>query len=306
MRRDDDTRIHWERVGTVGKPKALFLHGGPGSGSGKRYRSFFDQTKWDLVTLDQRGSGRSLPLVSDDLSSLARNTTQTLIEDIEALRELLSVDRWLIVGLSWGATLALAYAEAHPDRTNGMVLGAVTTTSRSEVEWITQDLKRVFPREWKALADVARARPGERIIDALYRGIVDLDVRRRAEVANAWGKWENTHVSLSLPPDSRWNDPQLRLNLATLILHYWSHHAFLDDHGIMDNLGRIGGIPIDLVHGRLDVSSTLSVPWEINQRLPLSRLIVIEDEGHAGQKLFQEVKAAVSRFSDSRFTGDAG
>lgn len=132
------------------------------------------------------------------------------------------------MGLSWGATLALAYAQTHPKRTTGLALGAVTTTSRAEVEWITQDLRRVYPGEWSELERVAAPRPSERIVDALYRAITSTDPVVRDRAAVAWGQWENTHGSLdpNFSPDPRWDDPVKRVELATLVLHYWKHHGF--------------------------------------------------------------------------------
>jgi proline iminopeptidase len=143
----DGHRIYWECSGNpVGKP-ALFLHGGPGSGCSPGQRRFFDPKLYRTVLFDQRGCGRSWPLASQPSVDLATNTTAHLIADIESLRTMLSIDHWTILGLSWGTTLGLAYAQAHPQRVNAMVLGFVTTTSRAEVQWITEDIGRIFPEE---------------------------------------------------------------------------------------------------------------------------------------------------------------
>jgi proline iminopeptidase len=249
--------------------------------------------------MDQRGCGRSVPSAADDLGSLRNNTTPTLIEDIEALRERVGVDRWLVVGLSWGSTLALAYAQSHPERVSGLVLGAVTTTSRAEVEWITQDLRRVFPQQWERLARAAQPRPGERLIDALYRGITSTDPAVRERTAIAWGQWEDTHPSLdpNFSPSPRWQDPRTRLEVATLVLHYWSHHGFLSDAGIMDRIHRLAGIPGIMIHGRLDLSSPMSVPYDLRRAWPSSTLIEIDDEGHFGNRMSRAVTGAVAELS---------
>jgi proline iminopeptidase len=298
LNRPDGARLYWERYG-AGPAPALYLHGGPGSGLGTHYRSYFHPSLNTVLAFDQRGCGRSVPSAADDLGSLRSNTTPALIEDIEALRDQMGVDRWLVVGLSWGATLALAYAQSHPERVSGLVLGAVTTTSRAEVEWITQDLRRVFPQKWEALARVAQPRPGERLVDALYRGITSTDRGVRERTAIAWSEWEDTHPSLdpNFSPSPRWQDPRKRLEVATLVLHYWSHHGFLGDAGVMDRVHRLEGMPGILIHGRLDLSSTISVPYDLQRAWPSSTLIEIEDEGHFGTRISRAVGDAVKELS---------
>ncbi|MCX7523133.1 prolyl aminopeptidase [Microbacterium sp. STN6] len=296
---EHDNEIYWECWGNPDGKPALFLHGGPGSGIGTHHRTYFEANDYLVVSLDQRGCGRSRPLASDDPAGLPANTTQALIRDIEALREHVAVGSWLVVGLSWGATLALAYAQAHPERVTEMVLGAVTSTSSAEVEWITQDMRRLFPREWDDFARESGAREGESLIDAYYGRITDPDPAVREAAARAWCAWEDVHVSLenAHTHDSRYDDPQQRLLLATLVIHYWKHAAFIEPPGILGGMGRIAHIPAVLVHGRLDVSSTLSVPWELHREWPASRLIVVDDEGHFGGSIYREVKDAIAGFA---------
>jgi proline iminopeptidase len=149
----DGHQVYWECCGNpTGKP-ALYLHGGPGSGCSAAQRRFFDPNLYRVVLFDQRGCGRSRPLASEPDADLGTNTTTHLIADIEALREMHGVDRWTILGLSWGTTLALAYAQAHPQRVTALVLGFVGTTSRREVRWITEDVGRIFPQEWDRFAN---------------------------------------------------------------------------------------------------------------------------------------------------------
>ena len=298
LERPGGVRLYWERYGRGSVP-AVFLHGGPGSGISDLYRTFFDEEVNSVLAFDQRGCGRSTPSVGDDLASLTHNNTQTLIEDIEALREHFGFEEWIVVGLSWGATLALAYAQSHPERTTGLALGAVTTTSRAEVEWITQDLRRVFPAEWSELERAASARPSERVVDALYRAITsdDPDVRHRA--AAAWGRWENTHASLdpNFSHDPRWDDPAKCVELATLVLHYWAHHAFLGEAGILENMGKLAAVPGVMVHGRRDLSSSMSVPFDLHEAWPASEFVQVADEGHGGPETVRLLREAISRMS---------
>ncbi|HEX9168242.1 MAG TPA: alpha/beta fold hydrolase [Roseiarcus sp.] len=172
----DGNEIYWEISGNPEGKAALYLHGGPGSGllSGS-YRRHFDPQKYCIVGIDQRGCGRSRPIVSEDLGKLHRNTTQTIIEDIEAVRRRLHIETWLVSGMSWGTTLALAYAQAHPDKVSQLALVAVTTTSREEVDWITEGVGRFFPEAWRRFEQASGRRKDERIVEAYARRLATGD-----------------------------------------------------------------------------------------------------------------------------------
>lgn len=148
----DGHEVYWETVGTPSGRPALWLHGGPGSGCGPGHRRVFDPAAYRAVLFDQRGCGRSRPLADSAAADLSANTTAHLLRDIELLREHLGIDRWVVSGGSWGVTLALAYAQRHPERVAALVLVAVTSGRRLETDWITRDMRRVFPREWDAFA----------------------------------------------------------------------------------------------------------------------------------------------------------
>ncbi|RNE63688.1 prolyl aminopeptidase [Cryobacterium tepidiphilum] len=288
--------IYWETSGNPDGTPLVHLHGGPGSGAGSWYRQLYDPSTFLIVSFDQRGCGRSRPLASEDPALLPMNTTAQQIADIEALREHLRVDAWLVSGLSWGSTLALAYAEAHPRRVTAMVLAAVATTTAAEVEWITEGVGRIFPREWDEFATAAQARPGQRIIDAYYERITDPDPFVRERAARAWCTWEDVHVSLAhgFKPSARFDDPGFRLLFATLVIHYFAHSGFPDAGGIWANLERIRHIPVVLIHGRLDISSPLATAWNLHKQWPGSRLVVIDDEGHGGGGMFEALSLAAS------------
>lgn len=293
----DDNLIYWETSGNpAGKP-ALHLHGGPGGGVMTGYRKRFDPEKFLIVTFEQRGCGRSRPLATPE--NIATNTTQALIGDIEALRAHLGVEQWLVTGMSWGTTLALAYAQAHPDRVSEIVLFAVTTTTPREVEWITETMGNIFPREWDRFADASGAAPGQRIVDAFYERITDPDPAVRAEAVRNWIAWEDTHISLD--PNAGpmlGNDDMASMQVfATLVIHYWKHGAFLGERELLEGMPRIAHIPGVLIHGRMDVSSPLRTAWELHKAWPGSRLIVVNDEGHGGPKMIGGMVRAIAELT---------
>jgi proline iminopeptidase len=261
--------------------------------------AIFDPERFLIVSFEQRGCGRSRPLVTDPSADLSTNTTPTLISDIEELRRHLGIEAWLLSGVSWGTTLALAYAQAYPDRVREIMLTAVTTTTRSEVEWVTEQMRRIFPREWDQFAAAVRREPGQRLIDAYYERITDPDQNVRESTAGAWCDWEDVHISLDPKhsPSLRYRDPEFRLLFATLVIHYWKHAGFIDGDGILANMERISHIPGVLIHGRLDVSSPLETAWELHKIWPASELVVVDVEGHGGETMAAELTRAIARVS---------
>lgn len=302
LRVPDGNEVYWEASGNPEGKAALYLHGGPGGGIGTGYRRHFDSEKFLIVSFEQRGCGRSLPLVTDAGANLATNTTQTIISDIEELREHLAVSTWLVVGVSWGTALALAYAQSHPDRVSELVLALIHVPSDFQVEWATEHMRRIFPREWSEFEAAAHRSPGQRLIDAYYERITHPDQEVRESAAIAWCKWEDVHISLDPKsyPNSRCEDPEFRMVFATLVIHYWRNGAFLSERPILDHMDRISHIPGVLIHGRWDISSPLESAWELHHRWPNSQLIVIDDEGHGGPKMVNEINSAVSRFQSAR------
>ncbi|WP_256840807.1 prolyl aminopeptidase [Ornithinimicrobium cryptoxanthini] len=299
---DDGTQLYWEESGNpAGKP-IIWLHGGPGSGlGGGGYRRRPDPAVWRIIGIDQRGCGRSRPVVGAPEFDLAALTTERLIRDIEAVREHLGIEQWLVAGGSWGSTLALAYALAHPDRVSAIVLIAVTTTSRAEVSWISESVGRIFPREWEAFELASGRRPGQRLVDAYVERLADPDPAVREAAALAWCTWEDVHMSLAPGPLSplREEDPAFRLTFATQVTWFWSHSGFLGERGILDRIGEIAHLPAVLIHGRLDVSGPLATAWELHRAWPGSQLIVIEGEGHGGESMAEEQERAYASFARS-------
>ena len=297
--------VYWEVCGgAAGKP-AVVLHGGPGSGCAAFWRRYFDPDAYRIVLFDQRGCGRSTPHASDPDVDLAANTTQHLIADIELLREHLGIESWLVVAGSWGSTLGLAYAEGLPERVSEMVLFSVVTTSHREVRWVTREMARYFPEQWARFQQgvPAAERDGD-LVAAYGRLLGDRDPAVREKAARDWCLWEDTHVSIHADrrPDPRYDDPRFRMAFARLVTHYWHHAAFLEDGALLRDAGRLAGIPGVLIHGRLDLSSPLDIPWQLQRAWPGSELIVVDGAGHGtGQPGMQEaVLAAIDRFAVPR------
>ncbi len=293
----DGNEIYWEASGNPDGKPAIHLHGGPGSGIMTGHRKRFDPARYMIISFEQRGCGRSRPLATWD--TLATNTTQALIADIETLRQHLGIGRWLVTGLSWGTTLALAYAQAHPERVTEIVLGAVTTTTPREVEWLTEAMGNIFPREWDAFAAASNAKPGQRMVDAYDALLTSPDAAVREQAARDWIRWEDTHVSLdpNRGPMLADDDPARQQVFATLVTHYWSHGAFLGETELLDGMPTIAHIPGVLVHGRLDISSPMRIPWELHKAWPGSELVVIDDEGHGGERMIAAMVEAYERFA---------
>jgi proline iminopeptidase len=292
----DGHEIYWETVGNPAGRPAVWLHGGPGSGAMPGMRQSFDPAAYRVVLFDQRGCGRSRPLADSGAADLSANTTQHLIRDIELLRAHLGISEWIVTGGSWGVTLALAYAQQFPARVAALVLTAVTAGRRLETDWITRDMRRVFPREWDAFA--AAVPPSERDGDlsAAYARLLaapDPAVTERA--AEQWCSWEDTHVSLApgSMPALRYRDPAFRQVFARLVTHYWAHGCFLDDAPILAGMDRIADIPGTLIHGRYDVSGPLDTAWDLHRAWPASRLVVCEDAGHGGATMTAAMIAAL-------------
>jgi proline iminopeptidase len=308
----DGQEVYWEESGDASGIPALYLHGGPGGTLGAgAYRTKLDPARFRVIALDQRGCGRSRPHAAEPGYDLEQNTTAHLIADLEHLREHLGVDRWLLNGVSWGTTLALAYAQAHPDRVLGIVLMAVTTTSRAEVDWITETVGAVFPEAWDRYAGHAEQagigyrRGRGRLVEAYARLITSPDPEVRDAASLAWAEWEDHHVSIGtdgVHRDPRWDDPDFRHAFVKLATHYWAHDGFLDPP-ILERMDRLSGVPATLIHGRRDISGPLVTAWRLHQTWPGSVLVVDEGDGHGGPSMVEEWCAANGRHADTLEAG---
>ncbi len=290
-------KIYWEASGNPRGIPVLYLHGGPGGSlGGGGYRGWHGGDRFWTIGLDQRGCGKSTPTAQDDLEHLAANTTPALIRDIEAVRERLGIAHWIVTGISWGSTLALAYALAHPHRVLGIAVVAVTTTSRDEVDWITEGMERIFPEAWHEFSVASGATARERPVEAYARRLAGADREDARLAAEAWDRWESWHVSLFSPElrGAYIADERRRMTFALLVAHYWSNDGFLaGGQEILSRIHELDGIPGHLIHGRRDVSGPAITPWKVHQRWRGSKLTIVEDEGHVGSTSLQALAAAV-------------
>jgi proline iminopeptidase len=282
----DENLVYWEVCGNPkGKP-ALVVHGGPGSGCTAGHRQYFDPDRYRVVLFDQRGCGRSTPHASDPTTDMSRNTTEHLIADMERLREHLGIERWLLSGSSWGSTLTLAYAERYPHHSSEIVISGVTTTSRSEIDWLYRGVARFFPEEWERFrAGVPEPERDGDLVAAYARLMEETDSQVRLRAATDWCAWEDAVVSLE--PNGRRNAYSDRpaeslLAFVRIAAHYFSHGAWLEEGALLRGAVRLTGIPGVLIHGRLDLSGPLETAWALARAWPKAELVVINDSGHTG------------------------
>jgi proline iminopeptidase len=297
----DGNSIYWETCGNPDGLPALILHGGPGSGCSTGARRAFDPDRHRIILFDQRNCGRSTPHASDPAVDMSLNTTEHLIGDIERLREHLGVDTWLLRGGSWGVTLALAYAERHPQRVSGMLLISVTSTRRAEIDWLYRGSGRFFPEAWVRFRDYVGADqyrlptdtepPINDLLFAYLRLMEDPDPDVRAGAANAWLTWEDAVISMESggSPGQYSNRPDdAKLAFVRICSHYFANDAFLADGQLIRDADKLAGIPGVLVHGRQDISGPAITPWEIAQAWPDAELVVVDNSGHTGSAAMTE------------------
>ncbi|WP_105432863.1 prolyl aminopeptidase [Neorhizobium sp. T6_25] len=285
-----------------GKP-ALLLHGGPGSGMSDSARRHFDPAVWRIIQLDQRGCGKSTPNAGDFGNSLADNTTQHLIGDIEALRQRLGVERWLVFGSSWGATLALAYAQAFPGQVRAVILAGVTTTRWAEIDWLYNCLSIFLPEAFeKFIAAIPEPLRDRHPVSAYHALLNDIDPAVRQKAAFDWHFWEAGSISAEpqagLP--ARWQDPAFVLARARLCVHYFESRAWLEDGQLLREAYRLAGIPGVLIQGRFDLQGPPATAFALAKAWPGSELVMIENAGHStsDRGMAEAIMAAANRFAD--------
>jgi proline iminopeptidase len=281
----DGNRVYWETCGNPhGKP-AVVLHGGPGSGCTPWHRRLFDPAAYRVVLFDQRGCGRSTPHASAPETDLAVNTTAHLLADIERLRDHLGINRWLVIGGSWGSVLGLAYAEQHPERVSELVLWGVSTGRYKEVDWLFRGgIAIFFPEQWERLRAAAPAKGRDTdIVEAYARLLHDPDPEVRRRAAYKWCLWES--ATPDWPPATglspRFQDPAYAMAFARLVTHYIRHNQWLEDGVLLRNAGALAGIPGTIVNGRFDFQGPIGNAWDLRRAWPRADLVIVENAGHA-------------------------
>jgi proline iminopeptidase len=271
--------LYYEQCGTPGGTPVVFLHGGPGGGITADHRRFFDPDAYRAVLFDQRGAGKSTPR-----AVLEENTTWDLVADIERLRAHLRIDRWVVFGGSWGSTLALAYAESHPDRVRALVLRGIFLCRPKEIRWFYQEgADAIFPDRWEEyLAPIPEAERGD-LVRAYYRRLTGDDEAVRLASAKAWSVWEGSTARLLPDPKmvADFGEPHKALALARIECHYFVHDAFFQgDDWLLEHVQPIRGTPGVIVQGRYDVVCPTMSAWDLHRAWPEADLVIVPDAGH--------------------------
>src|SRR5688572_20796220 len=290
--------LYFEESGNPNGKPAVFLHGGPGGGTSPRQRRFFDPARYRIVLFDQRGCGKSKPH-----ASLHENTTWHLVADIEALRQHLGIERWVVFGGSWGSTLALAYAEKHPSRVSGLVLRGIFLLRRWELEWFYQrGAGLFFPEAFRAyLAPIPEAERAD-LIAAYHKRLVSDNPVVRQEAARAWSVWEASTAHLIQDHDyiASCAGDEFSLAFARIECHYFVNHGFLErENQLIEDVPKIRHIPATIVQGRYDVICPVESAWELHRAWPESELRIVPDAGHSAFEagIVHELVSATDRYA---------
>jgi proline iminopeptidase len=295
------TDLHTLFVEECGNPEGIpvvFLHGGPGAGCEPYHRRFFDPERYRIILFDQRGCGRSRPH-----AELEENTTAHLVADIERIREHLGITGWLVFGGSWGSTLALAYAEAWPERVRGLILRGVFLCREQEIRWFYQEgAGRIFPDYWQQFLAPIPLEERHDLLSAYHRRLTGTDELARLVAAKAWSVWEGRTATLLPDPDlvDHFADTHRALGMARIECHYFLNNAFLQPNQLLAEAGRIADIPGVIVQGRYDLICPMESAWELHQAWPTSELNIISDAGHAASEpgICKALVEAANRFAE--------
>lgn len=280
LRVSDLHSVYYEQCGPANGLPALALHGGPGGGISPEMRRFFDPARYRVVLMDQRGCGRSTPH-----AELRENTTWDLVADIERVREMLGIDKWVVFGGSWGSTLALAYAATHPERVAGLVLRGIFLVRKSEIEWFYQKgASHVFPDAYARYVSAIPEDERGDLLHAFHRRLTSSDYNERVRAARAWSRWEGETISFAGPSalPTRFNEDRFVEAFARIENHYFVNDGFFSHDGwLLDQAQRLRHIPCRIAHGRYDMCTPLSNAWDLKQRWPEAELEIIPDAGHS-------------------------
>ena len=271
---DDIHTIYWEECGNPDGIPVLFLHGGPGAGLSPQHRRFFDPQRYRVILFDQRGAGKSTPL-----GEWRNNTTQLLIEDIEALRAQFGIAQWLVFGGSWGSTLALAYGQAHPEACLGFVLRGIFLCTQAEIDWFIEGVRWFYPELYEEFAGPIPLEERGDLLAAYVKRILSSDPAVYWPAARAWSRFEGRRVYLMPQPEDAPNDA-LDLGVGRLESHYMANLGFFEEDQLIRNMGRIAHLPAVIVQGRYDAICPPLSAYRLQQAWPGAQLEMIPDAGH--------------------------
>ncbi|WP_320665010.1 prolyl aminopeptidase [Prochlorococcus sp. MIT 1223] len=271
--------IYWERCGNCLGIPILIVHGGPGGGSQKSYRRYFDPAKFDIIQFDQRGCGRSIPH-----SELQENTTQDLVNDMEKLRDFLKIKDWHLFGGSWGSTLSLVYSIKHPNRVKSLILRGIFLCRESELLWFYQKgASEIFPEEFEAYESLIPIEEREDLIRAFYKMLTSKNKLIREKASIAWTRWEM--ATSHLIPDNSYliksGNTLFSDAFARIECHYFINNIFLEKNFILKYISAVESIPTTIIQGRYDVVCPVRSAWDLRKALPNSKLVIVDDAGHS-------------------------
>ncbi len=271
--------LYIEEVGNPNGQPALFLHGGPGAGITPKHRQLFDPKHYRIILFDQRGAGRSTPH-----ACLQENTTWDLVADIEKIREYLKIENWLIFGGSWGSTLALAYAETHPEKVSHLILRGIFLCRKEEIDWFYQSgCDKIFPDLWEEYLAPIAASKRNALVPAYYKQLTSENIEVALKAAKAWSTWEGATIKLipNTAAIEHFGSDHVALSLAKIECHYFMNNAFLSDNQLLNDIYKIRHIPTVIIHGRYDVVCPIKNAWDLHKAFPEAVLKIIPDAGHA-------------------------
>jgi proline iminopeptidase len=299
LRVSDFHEIYFEESGNPKGQPVVFLHGGPGGGTDGKMRRFFDPKRYRIVLFDQRGCGKSRPH-----ASLVDNTTWHLVEDIDLLRKHLGIERWVVFGGSWGSTLALAYAETHPDDVSALILRGIFLLRRWELEWFYQNpggTAALFPDLWEKYIEPIPADERHDMMRAYYRRLTGDDPAELSRASKAWAIWEGATSFLRMNPGyvAKFQEDSYAAAFARIECHYFVNGGFMRDGQLIEEVGRIRHIPTVIVQGRYDVVCPMKSAWDLHRAWPEAELRVVPDAGHSAFEAgnTHELITATDRFA---------
>jgi proline iminopeptidase len=300
LRVDALHEIYWEETGNRDGVPVVFLHGGPGAGSSPMHRRFFDPAHYRIVIFDQRGAGHSRPH-----GELRDNTTPHLIADMEQLRAFLGIERWVVFGGSWGSTLALAYAQAHPQRCAALVLRGIFLCRKLEIDWFLYGMRFVYPEAWRRFSGFIPEPERKDLLAAYARRLNDPDRGVHMPAAHQWSVYEGSCSTLMPSPSTvaHFSEDVVALGLARIEAHYFQNNIFLPDNALLDNAGRLRGIPGIIVQGRYDMVCPIISADDLHRAWPEAEYVVVPDAGHSAWEpgITAQLVAAMERLKSRGF-----